>query len=218
VELEQDSESDPALRHECGTLIDSVSDFTNLDAMVVWYDILFQVNAISKAIQSEQCSIVEAVKLMDSCSAFLEENCSLGFERAIVTATELADSLDVKPVFKETRKRKRNRLFDYEGGDEAVFLDPKEKQRVEVFLTTVETVYDVCEERFALLRQYVDPWGFLFDMMLVLCDEYLRKACRDLAISLTDGELCDISGAVTVPGTEELSRFSRNSGHAQQTS
>jgi hypothetical protein len=30
-----------------------------------------------------------------------------GFERAIVTATELADLLDVKPVFKETRKESR---------------------------------------------------------------------------------------------------------------
>jgi hypothetical protein len=91
-------------------LIDSVSDFTNLVAMVVWYDVLFQVNAISKAMQSEQCSIVEAVKLMNSCSAFLDEYRSNGFERAIVTATELADLLDVKPVFKELRKRKRNRL------------------------------------------------------------------------------------------------------------
>jgi hypothetical protein len=35
MELEQDSKSDPALRHECGTLMDSLSDFTNLVAMVV---------------------------------------------------------------------------------------------------------------------------------------------------------------------------------------
>jgi hypothetical protein len=49
VELEQDSKSDPALRHECGTLIDSVLDFTDLVAMAVWYDVLFQVNANSKA-------------------------------------------------------------------------------------------------------------------------------------------------------------------------
>jgi hypothetical protein len=103
VELDQDSKSDPALRHECGTLIDSVSDFTNLVAMVVWYDVLFQVNAISKAMQNEKCSNVEAVELMDSCSAFLDEYRSHGFEPAIVTATELADSLDVKSVFKETR-------------------------------------------------------------------------------------------------------------------
>jgi hypothetical protein len=146
VDLEQDSKSDPALRHEGGTLIDSVSDFKNLVAMVVWYDVLFQMNAISKAMQSEQCCIVEAVKLMDSCSAFLDENRSLGFERAIVTATELANSLKVKRVFKETRKRKRNRLFDYEGEDEAVFLDPKEKLRFEFFLTTIDTVRNVCEE------------------------------------------------------------------------
>jgi hypothetical protein len=104
VELEQDSKSDPALRHKCGTLINSVSDFTNLVAMVVWYEFLFQVNAISKAMQSEQCSVVEAVKLMDSCSAFLDEYRSRGFERAIVTATELADLLDVTPVFRKHEK------------------------------------------------------------------------------------------------------------------
>jgi hypothetical protein len=44
VELELESKSDPALRHECGTLINSVSDFTYLVAMVVWYDVLFQVS------------------------------------------------------------------------------------------------------------------------------------------------------------------------------
>jgi hypothetical protein len=49
---------------------------------------------------------------MDSCSAFLDEYRSHGFECAIVTAKEVADSLDVKTVFKETRKRKWNRLFD----------------------------------------------------------------------------------------------------------
>jgi hypothetical protein len=50
MESEQDSKSDPVLRHECGTLINSASDFTNLVAMVVWYDVLFQVNAISNAL------------------------------------------------------------------------------------------------------------------------------------------------------------------------
>jgi hypothetical protein len=49
VELEQDSKFDPAVRQESGTLIDSVSDFTNLVFMVVWYDVLFKMNAISKA-------------------------------------------------------------------------------------------------------------------------------------------------------------------------
>jgi hypothetical protein len=74
--------------------------------------------------------------------------------------TELADSIDVKPVFKETRKTKRNRIFDYEGQDEAVFLDPREKLRDEFFLNTVDTVRNVCDERFALFRQYLDTWGF----------------------------------------------------------
>jgi hypothetical protein len=126
--------------------------------------------------------------------AFLDEYCSRGFERAIVTATELADSLDVKPVFKKTQKRKRNRLFDFEVEDEAVLLDPKEKLGVEFFLTTVDTVRNVCDERFALLRQYLDTWGFLFDITVVPCDEDLRKVCGALAIALTDGEFRDISG------------------------
>jgi hypothetical protein len=131
---------------------------------------------------------------MDPCSEFLDEYHSHGFERSVVTATELA-SLDVKPVFKETRNRKRNRLFDYEGEHEAVFLDPKEKLRVESFLATVDTVRNVYDERFALLRQYVNTRGFLFDKTVMPCDEDLRKACGDLATALTDGEFRDISGA-----------------------
>jgi hypothetical protein len=75
-----------------------------------------------------------------------------------------------------------------------VFLDPKEKLRVEFFLATVDTVRNVCDERFALLRQYVNTWGFLFDVTVVPCDEGLRKACGDLAIALT-GEFRDISGS-----------------------
>jgi hypothetical protein len=80
---------------------------------------------------------------MGSCLAFLDEYHSHGFERAIVTTTELAVSLDVKPVFKETQKRKWIRLFDYEGEDEAVFLVPMEKLKVEFFLYTVDTVRNV---------------------------------------------------------------------------
>jgi hypothetical protein len=56
-------------------------------------------------------------------------------------------------------------------------------------------VRNVCDERFALLRQYVDTWGFLFKMTVVPCDEDLRKASRDLLITLTDGEFRDISDA-----------------------
>ena len=41
----------------------------------------------------------------------------------------------------------------------------------------------------------MDTWGFLFDIMVVPCDEDLRKACGDLAIALTEGEFRDISGA-----------------------
>jgi hypothetical protein len=70
-----------------------------------------------------------------------------------------------------------------------------EKLRVEFFLYAVDTVRNVCDERFAMFRQYVDTWGFLFNMTVVPCDEDLRKACRDMAIILTDGEFRDISGA-----------------------
>jgi hypothetical protein len=41
----------------------------------------------------------------------------------------------------------------------------------------------------------VDTWGFLFDTTMVPCDKDLRKACRDRAIALTNGEFRDISGA-----------------------
>jgi hypothetical protein len=46
-----------------------------------------------------------------------------------------------------------------------------------------------------MFRQNVDTWGFLFDMTVVPCDEDLRKACKDLAIVLTDGKFRDISSA-----------------------
>jgi hypothetical protein len=49
VELEQDSKSDLVLRHKYGTLIDSMLDFKNLVTMIVRYDVLFQVNTISKS-------------------------------------------------------------------------------------------------------------------------------------------------------------------------
>jgi hypothetical protein len=97
---------------------------------------------------------------MDSCLAFLDEYRSHGFERVIVTTTEMAESLDVKPVVKKQQKRKRNQLFSYEVEDEGVFLDPKEKLRVEFFLKTVNTVRNMCEERFALFRTILGHLGF----------------------------------------------------------
>ena len=70
--------------------------------MIVWYDIriLFQINVVSKSLQSTDMALSKCTEILKKCCAFLEEYKNTGYKSAILTAKELAEELDVEPMFR----------------------------------------------------------------------------------------------------------------------
>uniref|UniRef100_H3B064 DUF4371 domain-containing protein n=1 Tax=Latimeria chalumnae TaxID=7897 RepID=H3B064_LATCH len=144
---------DPAACHEANTHASQLTDFKFLIAMVVWYDILLQVNLVSKSVQrSQSLDIATAVIMMEVCFKYMINYRETGYATAITTAKELATELGAEPVFKHTTQiHRKKHQFDYESREEAV-INPEEKFKMEFFHSLLDTVRVSLEDCFIQMR------------------------------------------------------------------
>jgi hypothetical protein len=70
-----------------------------------------------------------------------------------VDARELANALDVEPVFVEKRFRRKKRMFDYEGNDN-VIIDPEQSFRINVFSTILDNAISSLQSRFEQTKEF----------------------------------------------------------------
>ena len=124
IALSEHGSSDPAIKHEAQTLAAQLCDYSFLVMLVVWYDILFHINIVSKSMQSSTIDLGSAVSLIKSCAEFIEDYRLNKFDKALIDAKELAECLDLAPVFVQKRVSQKRRLFNYEHDDE-VITDPQ---------------------------------------------------------------------------------------------
>lgn len=186
---EESNESVPA--SEALSLIQNMEQFEFIVTIVVWYDILFQVNIVSKAMQSETMDLPNASQLLKNCSEFVKQY-RHSFSSTIITAKEIASLAEINPVFKAVRSRRKKRSFEYEAVDETP-TDPEELYKMNVFYPMIDTIENTLVTRFQQLSKFNDTWSFLYKIKNIPEKSMLEKACADLQITLTHGEKCDIS-------------------------
>ena len=78
-------------------------NFEFLFGMVIWYNLLFVVNIVSKFLQREDMRINVAIENLKGLIAFLERYRDVGFMEAIVKTKEIASTRGIEPVFVEKR-------------------------------------------------------------------------------------------------------------------
>lgn len=88
-------------RHEAKSLATELTRFEFLVSLVVWYDLLFQVNIVSKSRQSKTMDIAAATESIEKCVQFVSEYREKGFYSAIITAKDLAETLDTNACFRD---------------------------------------------------------------------------------------------------------------------
>ncbi|XP_039303522.1 zinc finger MYM-type protein 1-like [Solenopsis invicta] len=130
--LREHGSSDPAIKHEAQTLASQLCDYNFLVMLVIWYDILFRINIVSKSMQSNTMDLGSAVSLMESCAEYIENYRLNGFAKTLVDAKELAKSLDVDPIFVQKRVNRKKRMFNYEHSDETM-SDPQNLFKTKIF-------------------------------------------------------------------------------------
>ena len=117
--------NDPVAASEALSLIQNMEQFEFIVTMVAWYDILFQVNIVSKAMQSETMDLPNASQLLQNCSEFVKQYRTRTYSSALITAREMASQAGIDPIFKPVRSRRKKRLFEYKAIDETP-TDPED--------------------------------------------------------------------------------------------
>ena len=117
-------------------LINVISSWKFILAIVIWHDILFQVNKTSKLMQT--CGIASDVikSEIHATQSFLQDYRQNGYNTAMVSAREIVEDVGVESAFVE--KRKRNRMFDYKSEDQSSELSQESQFKVNLFLHLVD--------------------------------------------------------------------------------
>jgi len=189
-----------------------IKNYPFLCSLVLWHDVLFEINVTSKVLQGEQLSVVEATHQLKKTEEFLEKmRTDEGFDDVISKAKELAEELEIEPSFpppSQVRGRRRRRQFDYEAEDEPI-LDPEKKFRVEFFNYVLDTAKTAVQERFQLLSSHNKIFGFLYNIPSIknMPRLELEGFCKELEKALSDtDERSDIRALELVDELQSLSR------------
>lgn len=97
--------SDVTTSHEAITLAEQLKDFGFIVSLIVWYEILFQVNIVNKSLQSKNVDLGKSIKMLEKCCNFLEEYRKPGFKKALLTANDLPKELQIEPIFKSIDRK-----------------------------------------------------------------------------------------------------------------
>ena len=64
--------------------------------MVIWYNLLFVINKVSKFLQSEEMHIDVAIEQLKGIMTYLEKYREVGFKEAIIEAKEVAIAMGIE--------------------------------------------------------------------------------------------------------------------------
>ncbi|XP_050552386.1 52 kDa repressor of the inhibitor of the protein kinase-like [Spodoptera frugiperda] len=199
--------TDVQVSHEATTLAEQLKDFSFIVSLVVWYDILFQINVVSKSLQSPDIDLSKCTEMLKKCCTFLKEYRNTGFKSAISTAKELAEELEVEPVFKATKRiRFVKRQADETARDEPI-VSPEKKFEVEFFNSLLDATLISVNERFEQFNEYSDCWSFLYNIKQIPEKPDLVKLCSDLQLKLTVNSKSDIDGCMLCDELISLKSF-----------
>ncbi|XP_024067329.2 LOW QUALITY PROTEIN: zinc finger MYM-type protein 1-like, partial [Terrapene carolina triunguis] len=177
-------------------LTKAISSFKFLVSLVLWYDILFEINMTSKQLQAKEFDICDDINQLGETKKFLVgRRSNAAFEKTLVDAGELVEELDVPALFEPDpiRIRKKRKQFTYEADDEPIY-NPKEKFKVNFYFAVIDKAIHLVEERFTLMQQISSVFGFIYDVYSLQnkTPSQIMEHCLNLEQALQHGESKDI--------------------------
>ncbi|KAL2083656.1 hypothetical protein ACEWY4_021429 [Coilia grayii] len=119
----------------CKGILKEIQTWKFLICVVVWYNILYQINHISKLFQSPKVSIETMQKETNALQLSLQEYRENGLNSAKTEATQIAEELEIERTLPEERQRTKARRCLYEGREETVST-PEERLNREFFFSS----------------------------------------------------------------------------------
>ena len=131
--------------------------------MIIWYDILFALNFVSKNLQSKDMHIDVAIdQLKGVMSFFLKKYREDGFTSTMNSSKEIATKMEIEPIFREKCIIRTKKQFDENVNDETT-QSVEEYFRINYFLYIVDQAISSIESRFEQFQIYENIFGFLFN-------------------------------------------------------
>ena len=142
--------------------------------------------------------IAECVEMLKKCCAFLQDYRKNGFNQSITTPKDLAEELQIEPVFKSLKRIRRAKRHLDEIAQDELIVCPKKKLEVEFFNPLAVTALVSLKERFEQLNEYSETWAFLYNVDNLSERRELFKFCADLQIKLmfNSNSKSDIDGTL----------------------
>ncbi|XP_066958858.1 uncharacterized protein [Macrobrachium rosenbergii] len=97
--------TDPLTKVEAQTLAEELGSYRFLICTVVWYDILYHVNHVSKLLQSPKMQLDVAVDLLTKAKSSLTNYRRTGFASAQASAKDMCEEMNIEAVLKQKRLR-----------------------------------------------------------------------------------------------------------------
>ncbi|CAN0847920.1 Zinc finger MYM-type protein 1 [Linum grandiflorum] len=192
-----DVDYDPKIRSEARSLAQNeLGDFEFIVSLVIWYEILYAVNLVSKHLQSKDILIDDAIVKVKGLISYFEKYRENGFQKALEQAKEISTKMEVDPVFPQRREIKRKRHFDEIRDNESTdaSLSREESFRIKYFLYVVDQAISSLTKRFEQYENFESIFGFLFSSkkLCSLDDTCLHSHCMRLETVLKNNEHSDI--------------------------
>ncbi|KAF8044639.1 hypothetical protein N665_7371s0001 [Sinapis alba] len=200
-----ENSQDPGARSEVECLAISethgIGGFEFLFGMVIWYDVLFVVNTVSKTLQSEDIDIDDAIAQLKGLVSFFQKYRETGFQEAKAEASKIAVAMDIEPMFNKKNKRliKKKTHFDEErdkGDDVCQVLSLEDDFRINYFIKMMDQALVSFQTRLEQFKEYDNIFGFLFSLRKLnsTSDDSLKSKCSNLEAFLKHGADSDIDG------------------------
>ncbi|XP_049798808.1 zinc finger MYM-type protein 1-like [Schistocerca nitens] len=191
-------EFDDVTAHEATSLANQIKNYTFLTSLVIWYDVLLHISVVSKALQTIDINVSEAMEMLEKTKAYFETcRTEEKFVSFLTDSKELATELELEdltlPRISVSRRRSKKPIhFTYEGRDETVD-EPTKRYKIEFYYYLLDIVTTSLDERFNQLKSHCNYFDFLYisEMKNSPLDSQDTK-CRKLAALLQHHDTSDI--------------------------
>uniref|UniRef100_A0A3B5Q119 DUF4371 domain-containing protein n=1 Tax=Xiphophorus maculatus TaxID=8083 RepID=A0A3B5Q119_XIPMA len=178
---------DSKIVSEAKSLSDEIVCMEFLVCLIVWYDLLCEINFASKALQAADVSMDTAIRLIKSLKEFLLKYGEEGFQKSLDIVGKIAIEMDASPEFKEKRLRKQKKFPDDNSCTGHHEKEPTRHFRCMVFNVIVDTLLQELPERFSNFQLVSGKFKFITKM------EHMTKAELEESVATYTWTTCDVS-------------------------
>ena len=177
-ELRHSPDIEPKDKSDAKNLFDALGNFEFILSMVIWNDILFAVNKVSKKLQSLDMCIDSTLQQIQGMMQYFETYRNEGFSSSLIIAKGIASDMGVEASFPVKRRATRKKEFDESNCQEEI-LEPEKAFEVKYFLDVVDMARTSLKNRFEELMEFKDIFDFLMSSSTLksLDDIELEECC-----------------------------------------